>query len=634
MLDTLRKGASGWIAQIFIALLVVSFAIWGVSDIFSGFRSDTVASVGRTDVSAQSFAREYDMARRQLSQQLRQPVTAEQAQMFGLPGQVLGRLVAQATLMDEAHSLGLGVSSQTLARQIADDPNFQGSGGLFDRAAFNAILQQNGLTEDQYLEQLRETYVRQQLIDALAGATEVPEAYLRALHEFRSEERNLAYLVLTPALVPDVGQPSDADLNAFFEANKADWKAPELRALRIMRMAPEDLADTGGIDEAEARKVYDSELATRFTTTERRKIQQIVFKDKADAEQAAAALSSGKTFDDLIAQRNLTAADVDLGLMTKDAIIDKAVADPAFGLAPGAVSGVIDGRFGPVIVRVTTVEPSVVTSFDEAKPALLKELAERRAAAEIADQHDVIEDSRAGGATLEEIAGKYGLKVMTIAAVDSTGKDANGVAIADIPGGNQLVAAAFDSDVGIENDPIRLQPSGYAWYEVTAVTAARDRQLSEVRDQVVAAWKKAEVDKQLTARAEGIRDRLAAGEDIAKVAIDNALTFQSADKVTRSTPASGDLTSAAIQAAFGGPKGYAAVAPGAADGAKTIVVVTAVNVPPYVGTSPEIGEAKTQLSQQMTSDLLQQYIAQLQARLGVGINQAAVQAVIGALPGV
>src|SRR5215218_8982173 len=101
MLEALRKRASGWVAQLFLALLVVSFAIWGVSDIFTGFRSDTVASVGNTDIRIQDFSRQYELATRQLGQQLGQQVTPEQAQMFGLPGQVLGRLVAEATLNDE-----------------------------------------------------------------------------------------------------------------------------------------------------------------------------------------------------------------------------------------------------------------------------------------------------------------------------------------------------------------------------------------------------------------------------------------------------------------------------------------------------------------------------------------------------
>src|SRR5437016_1240515 len=108
MLDALRKGASGWVAQLFIAVLVISFAIWGVADVFRGFRADTVATVGKADISINDFGRQYDFAKRQLGEQLGQPVTDDQARLFQLPQQVLGRLVADATLNDAGRRMGLG----------------------------------------------------------------------------------------------------------------------------------------------------------------------------------------------------------------------------------------------------------------------------------------------------------------------------------------------------------------------------------------------------------------------------------------------------------------------------------------------------------------------------------------------
>ncbi|HMN87492.1 MAG TPA: peptidylprolyl isomerase, partial [Bauldia sp.] len=360
MLDALRKGAGGWLAQLFIALLVVSFAVWGVSDIFTGFRSDTVATVGGSNVSVRAFQRQYDMSTRQLSQQIGQQITPEQAQMFGLPGQVLGQLVAEATLNDEASRLRLGISSETLAHEIAADPSFRGATGSFDRSVFAQLLRSAGLTEDDYLASLRDNYVRQQIGDALIGGVAVPDTYLKALHDFRSQERSLGYLVLLPALVTDVGEPADTDLIAFFDTNKSVYKAPEYRALKVVRMAPEDLAATGDISDEEARKTYDQAVATRFTTPERRQVQQIVFKDKTDADAAVAALAAGKTFDDLLAERQITATDADLGLVTRDKLLDPKVADAAFALAANGVSGIVGGRFGPVMVRVTTLGPRAV----------------------------------------------------------------------------------------------------------------------------------------------------------------------------------------------------------------------------------------------------------------------------------
>ncbi len=314
------------------------------------------------------------------------------------------------------------------------------------------MINNAGMTEDQFVAELRKSYVRQQLASAIVGALEAPDAYLRAYHDYISDERDIGYLVLTPDLVGEIAEPSETELTTYFNEHKSDWRAPELRSVSVVRMIPEDMANTGDISDDEARKVYDSQLATRFTVPERRQVEQIVFKDMAEATEAASALGGGKTFDELMTDRGLTAGDVDLGLITRDKILDSDVADAAFALSANSVSGIVDGRFGPVILRVTTIEPEVVTSFDDAKEGIKTELAAAKAAQEIADQFNVIEDARAGGSSLQEIASNYGLKVITYPAIDATGKDGDGVAIADLPGGTALVSAVFESDVGLENN--------------------------------------------------------------------------------------------------------------------------------------------------------------------------------------
>ncbi len=197
-----------------------------MSGFFTGYHADTIATVGRSDITMQQFARAYDLALRQLTQQLGQQITPDQAQMFGVPNQVLGRLVAEAALNDEARTLGLGISNSTLTKEIADDPNFKGTDGTFDQNLFQQFLQNAGLTQDRYVEELRAGYIRQQIINGLAGETMVPDGFMKALNEYRNEERKVSYVILTPAVAGDVGEPGDTELNTYFEAHKADWRAP------------------------------------------------------------------------------------------------------------------------------------------------------------------------------------------------------------------------------------------------------------------------------------------------------------------------------------------------------------------------------------------------------------------------
>jgi peptidyl-prolyl cis-trans isomerase D len=285
-----------------------------------------------------------------------------------------------------------------------------------------------------------------------------------------------------------------------------------------------------------------------------------------------------------------------------------------------------------VIVRVTTIEPRTVVTFEEAKEDLKKEIATRNAAAEISDTHDAIEDARAGGETISEIAPRYGLSLASIEAIDSTGKDRAGTDVPNLPAKDQLIAGIFETDVGNENDPLRTVDNGYVWYEVTGVAPARDRPLDEVKDRVIAAWKEAERDKRLAAKANEIVARIKAGEGMVKVASDVGLEVKTGDAITRGTQPSGDLSADVIDAAFSGPVGTAGEATGATKGTRVVFVVTDRTVPLYFSGTPDLTETKDQMVGQLTNNLLQFYVAELQRNLNVSINQNAIQQVLG-LPG-
>jgi peptidyl-prolyl cis-trans isomerase D len=629
MLDALRKRATGWIAQLFIVLLVLSFAVWGVSDVFNGFGTDTVATVGKTEISTVEFARQYDQALQSLSQQTGRPITSEQAQLFGVPGQVLGRLITQATLDETARQYGLGISNETLAKKIAEDPAFRGPAGSFDRLYFTQALRNVGLTEDQYIEDRQDVFLRYQISDALFGGSNTPDAYIRALHDFRTEQRNISYVALTAADAGTIAEPTDTELNAYFDENKAQWSAPEYRALSFFEVTPADIAKPDAITDAEAQAKYDADI-TQYTKPEQRKVSQIHFDSQEEAETAATAIKAGKTFDEIATERQLSASDVSLGQVTRDQIIDEKVAEVAFSLDALSTSDPVQSDFGWFIVRVENIQAGSATTFDEAKGEIKSALALQLAAKRIIETYDVVEDARAAGDTFAEIAAKISVPLQTKDAVDKSGNGPDGKKIADLPGGNELLTAAFESDVGIENDAVRTPDTGYVWYEVTAITPERERTLEEVRAEVVATWKTAQTGKALSAKAEDIRTRVAAGEKLADITATMNLQVKTASDLTRTSQPPFGLSPAAVAAAFDGPEAFTAVAPGTADtGSKIVLVVTGTNIPPFEPNAAELAQTRKQISDQIANDLLQQFLVEMQAQHNVAINQTALQAVIG-----
>src|SRR5262249_38725846 len=193
-----------------------------------------------------------------------------------------------------------------------------------------------------------------------------PTAYLQAVHEYQAEARDISYLLLTAPAAAAIPDPTDTDLANYFAQHKDDWKAPELRTFNYFSLSPADLAATEDVTDDEVQKAYNDRKA-QFSTPETRHVEQIIFKDKATADAASAAIGGGRSFDDVMTEQNMKPSDVDLGTITKDKILDPKVADAAFTLAANSVSQVIDGQFGPAIVRVLEVTPATTKPFDAVK---------------------------------------------------------------------------------------------------------------------------------------------------------------------------------------------------------------------------------------------------------------------------
>src|SRR6201990_786889 len=136
MLRGLRKASSNWIGKAIMAVvmgvLIVSFGIWGIADIFRGFGQSTLAKVGHTEISLNDFRQIYTDRLQQIGRQFGRPLTPDQARAFGLDRHVLPQTIAEAALDEEARRLGLGVSDDEIRRMITNDPNFKGAAGNFD----------------------------------------------------------------------------------------------------------------------------------------------------------------------------------------------------------------------------------------------------------------------------------------------------------------------------------------------------------------------------------------------------------------------------------------------------------------------------------------------------------------------
>ncbi|MEE1613188.1 SurA N-terminal domain-containing protein [Microvirga sp. CF3016] len=612
------------IATVFFGALIVSFAIWGIGDIFRATPASAVAEVGSTTITVDQVRNAYTNELQRLGRQFRTVISPEQARAFGLDQQVVYNLVTEAVMAEQAKQMGLSVSDQLVAASIMNNPAFKGADGQFNRAQFDQALRNIGLSEAGFVQEQRSAMARLHLAEAIAGDINVPVAAKEALHRFASERRAASYILLTAAMAGDIPAPTAEQLQSFFNERKSAFRAPEYRALSVMALDAAALAKPETVSEADARQAYEQQKS-KYGTPERRTIQQITFPSQAEAEAAAAKIKEGTTFEALAGERNVSPQDLELGTFTKSEMLDQTVADAVFALEQGAVSAPIAGRFGPVLVRVTQIQPESVRPFDEVVAELRQEVAQQRAQGQIEKIHDEIEDLRAGAKPLADIAKEKGLTLVQVPAIEAGGQDTAGNPV-NLPEKDAVVKAAFASDIGVDNEPLRTA-TGYVWYDVTGIEPSREKNLDEVREQVAAQWREDQVAQRLSEKANELTGRLEKGEAIEAVAQEAGGAVKNAADLARNA-AKDELTTEAVNRIFAVPVGKAGHAANGTD-ARAVFKVTAATVPPLITTTQAAQNAQNQLQTGFGDDLISQYIAQVRQDLGVTINQQALRRATG-----
>jgi peptidyl-prolyl cis-trans isomerase D len=630
MLEGMRRASQNWIGKtiltIVFGILIISFAIWGIGDVFRGIGTNKIAQVGDVEITAQEFRSTYQTQLQTLQREARRAITNDQARAFGLDRQVLGRLVSDAALDQRVRDLHLAMSDDQIARAILDDPAFKGVDGKFDRARFNDLMRDNGFTEQTFVREQRRTYLRREIGEAISGNVPVPQASVDAILHYTNETRSVEYIVLPEAAAGEIPAPTADELKTFYEARKSTYRAPEFRKVVTLAVTPQTIADPSKVSDTDARALYERIKGDRFGTAEKRELQQIVFPTEDEAKTASQLMKSGTQFEDVATERKLSASDIALGTVTRSSLVDTAVADAAFTTPAGQVSDPIKGRFGWALVRVVSVTGGNVQPYEAVADQVKQEAAVAAARTRVQEVRDAIEDERTSGHTLGEAAKKAGFEVKTIEAVDATGHDKSG---ADVPmiDREPVLRAVFASDIGVDNELISTPDNGYVWFEIAGIDPAHDRTLDEVKDQVTTGWRDEELRRKLAAKASDLVKTIDGGQTIQAVAAANGNLEVKQSAAVKRGGAEG-LSAGLVAQIFNTSVGKAGSAAG--DGATRVVFkVNDSIVPPTDPDSDEYKAVSTQLSTAYSDDILNQYLAKLQSDLGVSINQAALNLAVG-----
>ena len=621
MLQQMRQFSKSWISSLFLGVLSLSFVAWGIGDVFRGNTSTAVATVGGTAVEQTIFQRDYTNFLRNQGKD----ITPDQAQRMHLGSILLQNSIAQTAMDNMVRNLGLTVSDDAVSMQIRAIPAFAGLTGTFDRGVFQQKINRIGYSEQGFIEAVRRDTARSQLVHAAEAGFLLPDGYARALFAYYTEIRAAQYVTVDAKSLPPIAPPPDAVLAAYVNAHPDKFSTPEYRNVSYAQLGVNDISGSISVTDEQIKTAYENDKS-KYVILEKRQLEQLIFPTQGEAETARAKLAAGATFDQIAFERGEKPSDTALGELTS-ADLDAAQAGPVFALAAGGITQPLKTIAGWALFHVVKITPGKVTTLDQAKEEIRKDLIQQLAASKLADIANTYTDAASGGATLDEAAKKVGMHTGHALAMDAKGLAPDGSKAA-VPDDPEFREQVFKSEVGEDNDPFPAKSGNYYVIAVNGIVPPKVKPLDQVRTDALAAWTAEQRVIQIQKKAEELAALANKSQSLETAAKTIGAAVQSSPALMHAT-SDATFSASLVGALFAAAPGATVFAPKGDGNGYVVARVSGIFHPrPPLG-DPQYIEGVRMISNTAAQDIGELMSMAARDRQGVTINQKMLDTVVG-----
>lgn len=606
MLQSMREMSKSWIFKSLMILLVVSFGIWGVGDMFHTHPGQrVVAKVGRAEIRAQELDFRFQVLLPEMRKQLGEELTIAEAKKLGLLDHALGLMIEELSFEQETARLGLNLDDAALLLDISKMPELLDEKGRFDQRRWEMVVNKSGLTERFFLNEKKRTLLRLALFAALTANVEPPQTVIDLLYQARGMGRILEIVSLRNEEQRNVPAPSEDEMKAVYEAHEEAFTAPEYRGFTVARLNAAEITKNMDVSEDDIQKAYDSRRE-EWTQPEQRDLIQLVFADEDKARAFHGSLKNAASFEATAKGQKYTL--VPLDKIDEKSILPELYAS-VFSIGEGDVSEPIKSDLGWHIVKVKKIREGGLPPLAQIKDDIRARLRDERAGDLIAREVNRLDDSLAAGTSLEEIADSLKLRLLRFAASDTQGNGPDGREIKDIPNKPEVLRAAFEQSAG-ESSPVFDDGTGnYLVVRTDKVEPSRLLPFETVKDEVRSAARAQKQEKAARETAEGIANDLRKGERATKFASLSGAEVRLSKPVSQISGKDDAIPASAMPAVFKMKKGDVITA----EWAGKQYVLRLADLAPVDPQKPGAGRIKItdELEQTLRNDFLEHYAKHL-----------------------
>ena len=622
---TFRETLLSWGAKILLALLILSFGVWGIGDYVAPQQNTAaIASIGNSKITVAEFRNEVLFQVSRLQKVFGNNFTIQQAKAMGITQNVLNTLIQRKIFSEGAKEMGLIISDNLVSREIRNDDRFKSETGTFNRLRFDEIIQRAGLNETSYISLYKTQLLQNQFLSSINNGVYVSQSQIDSIYKYRNEKRAMNFIELKHSLLTDIPTASEEDLKLFHKKNAKQFTAPEYRSITLVRLQIEDIINEIEVSDAEIKDYYNDKF-DEFKTPEKRKIEQILVSDKTKSEKIYQRILAGELYKKVAKDvANLSPLSLKLGTLTRGQIPVKKLADMAFNMAENTISKPVKTPLGWHILRVTKIIPAKQEMLNQVQAKLKKEIAEEKAVEALYNLSNKYEDELGSGSSIEEAAKRLNFKVQKILPFDAQGFDMSNK---KIQGLNQtIVKVAFTTNLGQDSALTDFEDSGYFILHVNDIQAPNIRPFGKIRSKVLKAWRQNQQAIAAEKKIVSFLSRLKGGMKLTDVAKELRLNVQTSSVFLRTgeglkTQIPGELITGLFKA-----NGKEVVS-GTSDNASFIAQIQTIkSADPDKNKEGRIA-IKRQLMENIASDMSTQLANALRKKLGVTINHDVVDSV-------
>ncbi len=622
MLNSFRNFSGSIVTKLLLVLLIASFGMWGIGDMVGRSASGrALAKVGSQKISMENYRRELTEESERVRRQLGASYSEELLRRLNVPQFVLRRMVQEALLQQEALRMGFIPDDTTVALEIRKNPAFLNHSSVFDKARFESMLRNQGMSEKNYVEHLRMQLATDKLLDSLAIDLPVSDAMLSTLQAAYNQGRNIALYKLSADNSRQATTPTDADLQAFQKEHAEQFTAPEYRTVSFVRFSANDTKTAEKPLTEEAIRAYYNTHEDQFHTAEKREVEQLLYDSEEKAKSAYEQVKLGKKFGEIADTiPPLNRNSLSLGLIDKKGLAENA-SESVFSLKAGGFTQPLKSPFGWHIFRVVSIEPEGTQPLEKVRSVVEAGLKQEAEENTLTDKMNQMEDALAGGSTLAEAAKSMGLSIEQAGTFDKAGNTPQGAENKAIPALDKFVEVAFKTEEKTESSVTTSHGGIYYVLRVDSLAPEKLRAFAEAKNDVTQAYQKYQGDKAVADAASKIEEEMIKGKKPAEIIAAHKLSAAATGSVSRNSKTLGGtfLPPSFVTKIFASDIGGLTPPIRDKDGNYLLAKINSVSAASEAGDNQKL--SKKELTEQMQEEMMVQYMHHLETLYPVDIHQ-------------